>query len=525
MTNKTLVFLLFTLLLSASCLKEPQKPSWDIAVSAPLFRTSIGIDSFFADSLLSTDSTQLLHIVYNEALYQFSPESILEVPDTITSQTYQSPLSIILQPGQLFLNKNETKLYKFGDAKLSFITVKEGWLRFEVVNSVKESIVLTYTISSAKKNGVSFEFTEVVPAATTTPYVLNKLINISGYTLDMRGPNGTSANSITTNIKARLNPDGVATQISPQDNFVANIKFDAFSLHYARGYFGSVPIDLTDSSKMDVFNIVKAGNFDLESLQISLDIVNGFGVDAGMTLNNIKSVNTVSGQSVPLISSWIGTPINVTRATETGNSAAPVNAEVYKLNFSNDNVKAMFENLPDRITFDINGQVNPMGNISGGNDFYYDGNGMSLMLNLDIPLALKANALTLVDTVTFDFAYNENGSRITGGTFHLIADNGFPFDATVQLYMLNEACVITDSLMFGNTIQAAPLNTDMKVSAPLRTIVQVPVPPDKLEKLYATKKMALKVILQTSGNQHLKIYSHYKIDLSLTGDFDFYIQQ
>ena len=239
----------------------------------------------------------------------------------------------------------------------------------------------------------------------------------------------------------------------------------------------------------------------------------------------MTSVNSKTGQNVLLHSAILGKNINVMRALETGNPAVPVIPTIYPINFDNSNLKPMFENLPNKLYFKIHGQTNPMGNISGGNDFYYNGFGLKLMLNLDIPISLKANALMLVDTVKFNFNNNSDKNKITKGTFKLIADNGFPFDAKVQLYMIDANNAVVDSLLFNNLVSEAPLGSNNIVNAVRRTVMDAPLPAAKLDKLYNTKKMAIKVIFQTNSSQYLKIYDFYKIDLKLTGDFDFLVQQ
>ena len=311
MKNKLFILSFTVLIVLASCLKAPQKASWDVSILAPLFKTTLDIGSFLPDSLSTVDTNNQVHIVYNKVLYEYSPDDILKAPDTITNQTYQSPFVLNLQPGQLFLNKSEQKQYKFGDAKLSILKVKSGFLNFKITNPLHEAILMTYTIPLAKKNDASFEFTELVPAATTVPYVFSKKIEISGYTIDMRGANGLGANLIGTILKARLNPDGVATSINTQDVFITNVKFEDFVLDYAKGYFSQVDINLDDNSNMDVFSIVKSGSFNLESLKINLAIVNGFGVDAQMIIDEMTSTNTISGQSILLHSPILGQNITI----------------------------------------------------------------------------------------------------------------------------------------------------------------------------------------------------------------------
>ncbi|OQA00420.1 MAG: hypothetical protein BWY70_00708 [Bacteroidetes bacterium ADurb.Bin408] len=508
-----------------ACLKEPKHPSWDTNILAPLFNTSLGVGDFLPDSLAALDSSGFIHVAYNEVLYEYTPGSILEIPDTITSQAYQAPFSVTLQPNQLFLNKNEERIYKFGEAKLSQIKIKKGYVNFQVTNTVNEAILMTYSIPMAKKDGVPFELTELVPAANGVPYTLTKKVDISGYVLDMRGTTGLGANIIGTNFKARLNPDGVPTPVTPQDSFVANIKFEEFTLSYARGYFGSVAINLDDTSNVDIFKIIKSGHFELESMQLALQIVNGFGIDAQMVIHQMGSLSSLTNNNLSLQAPMLGQTINVMRATETGNPSDPVIPTTYPLNLSNTNVKDIFESMPDKLTFKITGQANPLGNISGGNDFYYDGNGLKLMVNLDIPLALKAHELTLADTVGFNFKNEAEYNTITHGTFHLIADNGFPFDARLQLLMADSNNVILDSLLFNNLALAAPLNNAGMVVSKKRTLMDVPLPESKIDKLENTKKLVIKAVFNTQGNNYIKLYDTYRIDLKMTGDFNFLVKQ
>ncbi|MDD3875341.1 MAG: hypothetical protein PHT69_01850 [Bacteroidales bacterium] len=525
MLKKILSIWLLVLLFLASCLKEPQNPQWEISVLAPLFKSDLGIQNFFADSLMESDSNLVLHIVYRNTLYDFMPDSILETPDTITFQAYQSPIIMNLQPGQLFINKTEEKVYKFGNSKITQLKIKEGYLLFSATNSLSESVLMTYSIPSAKKNGQSFEMTELIPALSTGANEFSKRIDISGYSLDLRGSSGLGANTLSTNIKARLNPNGHATQITNTDNFNTLVKFDEFVIGYIRGYFESVEIDVDDESKMDVFSIISSGNIDFENINLDLIIENGFGIDAQMKINEIISKNTVSGLEVPLHTPILGQSINIMRASETGNDNHPVNSTYYPIDFTYSNVKQMLENQPDRLIFNLSGLTNPLGNISGGNDFYYDGYGLKIILNLDIPLSLKATALTLSETFDFEMSEPENKNFIIQGTFKLIADNGFPFDALVQLFLLDENDTLLDSLLFNNLALAAPLNSSGIVESVNRTVMEAPMPPEKLDKLFLTKKMNLRIVFDTHSSEYIKIYDFYRIGLKLTGDFDFMVQQ
>jgi hypothetical protein len=105
-------------------------------------------------------------------------------------------------------------------------------------------------------------------------------------------------------------------------------------------------------------------------------------------------------------------------------------------------------------------------------------------------------------------------------------NNGFPFDAKLQLYLLNENNIVTDSLFgYANTIVEAPINSSLRVTGKKLTKITVPVSENKMHLLYDTKKVVMKVRFNTSAQpQYIKIYSEYSIDIKLVGDFNYTIK-
>ena len=55
---------------------------------------------------------------------------------------------------------------------------------------------------------------------------------------------------------------------------------------------------------------------------------------------------------------------------------------------------------------------------------------------VDFPLSLIATDLVLVDTTTLTL--NAENNPIKNGSLTLFAENGFPFDADIQIYILDK---------------------------------------------------------------------------------------
>jgi hypothetical protein len=171
--------------------------------------------------------------------------------------------------------------------------------------------------------------------------------------------------------------------------------------------------------------------------------------------------------------------------------------------------------------------INPFGNNSYGNDFLYYASDVKISVDLNVPARFEANGLTIADTVDFDLGKGpgtEHETTIIGGFFYLYADNGFPFDARLQIYLYDETFAIIDSLMVppNNIITAAPVDLSNKVITQLQSRLDIPVDDEKMILFERAKKALVKIVFSTKpNNQIMAIYSDYQINLKLVGDITY----
>jgi hypothetical protein len=85
--------------------------------------------------------------------------------------------------------------------------------------------------------------------------------------------------------------------------------------------------------------------------------------------------------------------------------------------------------------------INPLGNISGSNDFLFTDKSLQLKLNAEIPLVFSASSIIIGDTATFDIgnkADNEDwAGRIIDGFLHVYVDAYYPFETALHIDLLN----------------------------------------------------------------------------------------
>ncbi len=523
----SICILLFSLLFF-SCRKETGKPSWDTHDIAPLVGTSLNINNLIPDSILKANPDSSLKIVYKNNLFKFSMDTLFKIPDTSLTNSYTIPVALTLQPGQpVVSNKPSETTYNLKGAQLRTIVIKSGSINYYIKSYVHEVTNFVYSLPCASKNGQPFTININVPAAVgNTPGVYDQTYDMSGYVLDLTGINKNKFNTINTSLTALVSPNGKPVLINPTDSLTIKNTFQDFIPYYAQGYFGQSTFNEgpSETNFSGLKNIVN-GSIQLEDVKFNLSIENPVGLDARIIINNLNSINTRKGTNIGLVNSIIGAPININRAAESAGIVYPTYAN-FPLNSSNSNIKALLENLPDKFSFSMQMTTNPLGNIAGSNDFIYSDKLLKAILEMEIPLSFVATNLTLADTVDLNLANKNGANNLKSGTITMIADNGFPFDAALQIYMLNDNNTIADSLFTGpNTILKAPLNASYRAIGKTTTTLIIPVSESKMNALYNTKKIVFKTIYNTSNQpQYMKIYSDYGIDLKLIGDVNYTVQ-
>ena len=515
----SLLALLIVGLLSA-CKKDAGKPQWDIDALAPIAKSTLDISNLLGDSMVTTQADSSLCLALHRDIYDFTLEKMIQVPDTTTLQSFGLPISITLNPGQAIpIDSVSETTYSLSGASLNKIIIRSGKVNFRIVSQVSQKTVFTYRIPKASKDGVPFSFTAEVPAAGE----FNGTYDLAGYTFDLRGKSGNKVNTIYTSLKAAVSPNAQAMIYQPGQTITVSSGFVDMVPEYARGYFGSsrfdVPADYTD---IDLFNKVRSGTLSLQSVKMKLSLENNIGVDATLNLQHLRAINTRTGDSVSLAHALIGRSQHLNRAVE--NPFAPTLYSA-SMDDANSNAKTFIENLPNRIGYALSVDVNPapLFNVSNGNDFVFYDKGLKASIDLEIPLAIKAEHLTLLDTIAFDLNDQDAYHHISGGNLVVQVTNTFPLEANLTLVELDENSTPMDSLFSTNTVTAAP---DHRAGLDDGVVSKLyfPLNEASISNLLKTRKMIFRIRLNTApAGTLVKFYNDAKMDVKIIGDFTYHI--
>lgn len=522
----TSLFVLITVFLF-SCKKELTRPSWEADLSFPVIKTEMGLNNLITDSLLSADDTGFVSLVFNASVFKLDLDTLLQLPDTTLSDTFTIPPplpSVNVNPGQVFISNTENKRFDLDEIELSEVKISTGQTTFYISSTVSQPTVYEYTITNALKNGNPFHIIIQVPAGSqANPAVVSGSFDFDGYELDLRGISGAEYNKYQTVIKVSLDPSASPTTVSSSDKVIVKNTFMNLKPSFAKGYFGSQQIDVPYEETMFDFLQNLSGTLDLEQAIIELTIENGIGIDATVKFDTVQSVNSQSGNTVTLNHSFIGNSININRALD---YAGTVTASVYPIliNNGNSNADIFLENLPNRIGIKAEILVNPFGNISGHQDFLYSGKTFDVSVNAKIPLNIIASNLTLTDTLAIYFD-NDEAQNVNHGVLHIFADNGFPLNANVQIYLLAANGSIIDSIADPSEILSAYTNSSNIVTSQRNSRIDITLNDSQLDHLMETERILLKIIFNTSSlTQYVPIFDAYRIGIKISTELNYTIE-
>lgn len=518
-------FLIAFFALLSSCQKENDRPQWDLEVTGPLITANIGINQLIADSLTSTDPNGKIRLVFDETVGNLENDSLYRIPDTTLYSIFTWGLfNFTVNPGTPFYSNNKDIVLGVSGAQLTKAIIESGYIRLQIKNTLPSKVLFTYSIPEARKNGVSLVLNREVNAGSiSSPSYLTEDIDFSGYTLNLTGANGTRVNSIAYNVLATSDPDGTPFQVNQGDTMV-NLTTTMVDIvpSYVKGYLGQRTSTQNNSDDIGLGNLFDSGLLLLDSAKLQLDFANYIGADILGYISGIRSVNARTGIVVPLTApSILNRNITLNRASENPGGNPPV-YETYQrfvIDQSNSNITSFVENLPDFLETDIQLQLNPLGNISGSNDFVFRDKLVSTRYRLDIPMRMAATALALVDTQELSIDNLTNLDPIGDATFTVIGENGFPADIRLQLYLLNDQHQLTDSLLVPDLFPAAVTGTDFVVIAPTTTSITIPVDAARKNRILSSSYMVIKASFTTVSNpDFVDFYESYRFKFKLTAD-------
>ncbi len=513
------------LIFLGSCNKDRPHPTWDVDMLLPLFNDTITITDFISDTILEENPDSSLTFVFNQKLYEVNGDSVVTIPDTVFYWAFSFYFPITVAPGQLILDEHFDQMLDFDfGIELENAIMHSGEIRFEVLNQSDGDMISDFKINSAiSPQGDTFALYNQ-PLPKNDYY--SSVSDFSGYKLDFTGEDGDVYNTFNFNLKFWVDPnEPEPIQLNPTDTFKFYVHFTNVILDYAKGNFGKTNFQFgPETTEFNMFEDIEIAGFSIGEADVNLRIDNYYGVDGLLNLLEVNAKNTSTGESVSLQGDMMDSTLYVERAYQTGPGIDGIDASENYFNFSNTNILDMLEIMPNEFTYFIGIETNPSGDTLDHSHFFYLDTPMQVFMEAEVYGGIGIEDLVIRKEGAWK-GENTNFDMIGDGLLRLKFTNGFPFSFDIDMFLEDENGEVIDTLLYNANIETAIPGSNDKVTEPVVSYIVIPLDENLKQSVKEAKIVRYIMHINSALNEQVKLYSDYKMELMVIGDFKMKLEQ
>ncbi|MDR9373946.1 MAG: hypothetical protein RI565_03700 [Schleiferiaceae bacterium] len=446
------------------------------------------------DSLLSVDTSNALRIYYRQdSIFSFALESLLEVPDQEIAALQMSPVVPSIRLSQ--------QLQTTSNAELEGILFESGKIIVSLSRSTPatQDIDIQLTLHNGTQNGSVFSTTFSLAGGQTNDV---DTASLSGLNIDL-SDGGTSNNKIDLEVSY---PN--AGNLTPADSLNLQLNFENVAIQNVNGYFSNRTVNAPNGSFDLGFNGIDqfADGLFLTEPNFTLTAHNGLGLpfDLSTFFTGINRENDKVKLGAPTFS--ISAP----------SSAGSVVVSNFSLQSNNSNIVDFLANIPQRILYSGYGEINPAGN-TGPANFISKGSKLWLDLEIDLPLELRAENMTLEQTIS-DFSLDaDNPEFLKSAELFFRTTNSIPLDLNVAITFRDS--VSGDSLtgFQMDVMRPADVDANGRATNTRTTDASYAFTGAELEALNQSNQIDIKAVVNTAnaGAQEVKLYAENFLEMRI----------
>ncbi|MFH0866668.1 MAG: hypothetical protein V1904_10755 [Bacteroidota bacterium] len=492
--------------------------------AAPLIHSKLTLRDILSDfdtnHLFVEDVTHFLYLIYNSTVFSQRADEIISIPDQTVNTVWNIPGPIPVGNSFVFSYSSSYNFTSAFNERFDSIVMKSGYINYSISADLNHDAQILVTIPGAKKNGQVFSKTISYDYQGSVPVNINDTFNLDGYTLEF-GSNNQIVIDYEVSGPGDLNPDMSPHNVSLGESFLS-LKF-----HKIFGYIGQHTFIFNqDSVYLDIFKNNIYGSMYFEDPRLNIYVNNAYGMPLSVTIDLLRAESAVNppflvdvtGTGVPdILNPWI---IAYPATSQLGQSVQS------SLQLNNGNTNTGFSGIRDAInisphwvSYHVNSTSNPAGYPPPDQNFVIDTSRFSIDAEVELPMWGRAWDFRLQDTL--DFSFGDDVDILEWVLFKINTDNGFPVNASMQLYFADSAFNKIDSLLvpiqqviISGVVGPAP---DYKVIAPTHKLTTSKIEKNRIMNLKNVEKLLIYAKLETvnNGATIIKMYSDYFLDVKI----------
>ena len=507
MRYRVFACLVVTVSLLSSC-KKDEPTTWESNWVAPLAHGRLTLSDLTADNGY-TDNAGVYHLYFEKIISGFGTSDLTQIPDTNISQKFVVPITggpFQIPGNTAIITQNQNYSVETNGTGLRMVKVKSGQMIVHVksyVNAYLHPSFTLYNVSEVYGNNTDIDFA-LTPGSASAPTEGYYTIDMSNKYVVLSGTSGFDYNKLSTHLEIKTEQNTTADQntIYGQDSVRFELLMSDIVIDYAKGYFGNDTYSFNETFNLAESANMPTGLLELDQASFGFHVTHKMGFDGKLKIDNVMGLNTYMNTGVQLTGGNLYNPFFITRSIDNGGTASVSNYDI-NLNEGNSNITSFMGSLPYSVLFTGSLQLNPFGNVSDGNDFFYSDQLTEAKLVVDVPLRLAASDLTLRDTLNVEVT--TDAVRVSSLTLDI--QNAFPMEWKLNLTTLGGTIVATDlNVPSGNSIDALAL-------ASSSTLV-IPISEAQWNAIKSEGKLIMQVISNTpSFPQLVNLYNSYFVDM------------
>lgn len=510
-----ILFIIISLGLGA-CRKR-EELVWESDWVLPIAYGTLNFDNLIADSIVSADANGNLSLDFSDTVFSVQIKDLLYIPDTSVTKRLTTPFaSTTVNEGVEFIDDPQDFEYTGSNGvQISQLNLERGFIDYTIETPVTKKLVVSYSVPGATLNGVPLYITLTVPAAPTGGKAsISGSFDLSGYHLNLRGVSGAEYNKLETVVGVAVAPGEGSATITNQDTIVVRTTFRDVLPSYAKGYFGQQNFSESGQDSIKLLSSYISGMIDIDQINVDLKLSNGIGADGRVKINRLRGINSTNNSFLDLNHSIIGQTININRATDFGGNIQPSSINK-SFSTMNSNIDEMLELIPQRFSYDVEMDINPLGNVSNNTDFAYGISSIDAILDVRMPLSLIANNFTLQDTLDLD--HSALPVNVLEFTARMEVENGYPLELIPTFYVLDSLGTIAANVA-APTILSASIDLMNNVIANSNQNFDVVFNAAQMETLRNGGRLVVRFTCNTANlSQHVTLNKSQFISIRVIG--------
>lgn len=504
----TVMGFFLALVMILGCKREPT--SWQIDVALPVLDDVVIwsdlLQETFEESEVTIEPGTPAVIAFHGPIVEWDIASLTQLPDTtvqevLTPEFVGGPFPV--PPGAVLLDSEEDIVFQGIEQAFTEIILESGQIVYSVESSTNGYVDLNYIFPSVTIADQAVELKVILPPSDGVAFQTEEgIIDLSGARIDLTGISGNEVNRIASQLIIGTPPDIADTaQVYGSDSIRVTMHFQDLMVQQVAGYFGQESVDFEVNQQLSDSMNLPTGFLEINPSRATLEFHNTIAADLRLQLNSML----IDG--VSLNHPEFGMPQLVGRADW---SSGEVEPSIWQMDLL-DTSPALFDLLsyfPSEVGVDGEGLLNPLGDVSGGNDYFDTRVPPALYLDFEWPLTGAVEQFKLIRTLDFE------GTDLPGfeGDLIIRLTNGFPVEWDfVGVWTYEEFDLEPDS--FQGSLQAFPGSE----------IMEIRIPVDDLRAASAGS-LTIEASMNSEGPVSFTGMERMRIQVAFEGSYDVVVQ-